>query len=289
MKFKILYLLFFISLSSFAQDMPAYKIFNNKGEEVAYNIMLKSIENAEFVFFGELHDNPIAHWLEFNLAQDLYKSKKDNLIIGMEMFESDNQIIIDEYMNNIISMKKFEAECRLWNNYKTDYKPIVEFAKNKKIPFIATNVPRRYANVVFKKDFKGLDSISKQAKKFIAPLPITFDPTVDCYKKMMHMGMPGLGQNANHKIAKAQALKDATMAFFILNNWQPGKIFYHINGDYHSKNHQGICWYLYKENKDFKIITISTVLQKDLTNLKPKYHDNADFIICVSENMTSTY
>ena len=89
------------------------------------------------------------------------------------MFESDNQLIFDEYMQQNISYDRFEAEARLWDNYRTDYYPVVFFAKEHHIPFIATNIPRRYANIVKNKGFEALDSLSEEAKRYIAPLPLS--------------------------------------------------------------------------------------------------------------------
>ncbi len=48
------------------------------------------------------------------------------------------------------------------------------FAKENKIPFIATNVPRRYANVVKDNGLPYLDSLSNEAKRYLPPLPIQF-------------------------------------------------------------------------------------------------------------------
>lgn len=78
------------------------------------------------VFFGELHDNPIAHWLELEITKDLYSEKGKNLILAAEMFETDNQIMIDEYYSGSIKESSFEGEVRLWSNYKTDYKPLLK-------------------------------------------------------------------------------------------------------------------------------------------------------------------
>ena len=53
--------------------------------------------NKSHIFFGELHNNTISHWLQFELAKRLYALRKSRFIMGGEMFESDNQYIIDEY------------------------------------------------------------------------------------------------------------------------------------------------------------------------------------------------
>ncbi|HPF52992.1 MAG TPA: ChaN family lipoprotein, partial [Draconibacterium sp.] len=125
----------FLVFSAFKADKPAYTLFNIDGKEVKYEKMLKQIEDADIVLFGELHDNPISHWLELELTKDLFASKGENLVLGAEMFERDNQLILDEYMSGEISQRNFEDEARLWPNYKTDYKPLVEFAKENKIRF----------------------------------------------------------------------------------------------------------------------------------------------------------
>lgn len=288
MKIKLLFLALLLSVSAVAQDMAAYRIFDNTGNEVTYADMVGKLSDADMVFFGELHNNPIAHWLELNVAKSLFESKKDKLVLGAEMFESDGQVIFDEYMKDIISEKSFESEMRLWPNYETDYKPIVLFAKENNLKFIATNIPRRYANLVYKKDFEGLNELSQEAKKFIAPLPIKWDAEVDCYKQMIE-GMAGMGGHGGETIAKSQAMKDATMAHFILKNWTKGQLFYHFNGSFHSDNHEGICWHIAQTNPDVKMVTISTALQSDISKLEDDYKNTADYIICIPEDMTTTY
>ncbi len=287
MKKPVLFLSLLIVFTAFKSDKPAYRLFNAKGKMVKYQKMINAAKNADVVFFGELHNNPIAHWLELEITKDLYKARNGNIIEGAEMFERDNQLIMNEYLKGEINRKNFEEEIRLWPNYKTDYKPLVEFAKKHRIPFIATNVPRRYANMVYQHGFGALDSLSPEAKSYIAPLPIPFDPKVKCYKDMLAM-MKSMGHN-NPNLPKAQALKDATMAASIAKYAGNGKLFIHYEGSYHSDHHQGIIWYLNKYKPGLKIITISTVEQKNIDTLAKKSINLADFIVVVPDDMTKTY
>ena len=133
----------------------------------------------------------------------------------------------------MIPEAKFEDEARLWQNHKTDYKPLLQFAFEQGIRFVATNVPRRYANLVYRKGFEGLDSLSDEAKKYLPPLPVAYDPELPGYKSMREMGQMGHGKVSDN-LPKAQAIKDATMAHFILKNWSAGKQLLHFNGAYHS-------------------------------------------------------
>ncbi len=276
----------FFLFSAFKSDKPSYLLFDKKGKTVKYEKMLKEIEDADIVLFGELHDNPISHWLQLELTKDLFKKEGKNLILGAEMFESDNQVIMDEYLSGKISQRNFEDEIRLWPNYKTDYKPLVEFAKDSGLYFVATNVPRRYASLVNKQGFEGLEDLSDEAKAFLPPLPPAYDPTLECYASMMKM--EGMGSHVTPNFPKAQAIKDATMAHFILKYWEPGKVLLHYHGAYHSQNFESIYWYLKHENPDLKIVTIHSVLQKDVSELKEENIGAADFTICVDEDMTRT-
>lgn len=273
---------------AFAADKPAYRIYNSKGKDIPYSKMVRQLEDADIIFFGELHDNPIAHWLQRELTGDLHASGGKELVLGAEMFESDNQLLLDEYLGGMITEAKFEDEARLWQNHKTDYKPLLQFAFQQGIPFIATNVPRRYANLVYREGFEGLDSLSREAKEYLPPLPVPYDPEQPGYKAMLEMGQMGHGK-ANENLPKAQAIKDATMGHFILKNWSSGKQFLHFNGAYHSNNAEGIVWYIREQEPGLKISTITTVLQESTDSLEQASAGKADFTIVVPKNMTRTY
>jgi len=283
MKKIIISILLFATIISAAQDKKAYQIFDKNGKKTSYEKLLKAGEKAEVVLFGEYHDNSVVHWLQLEFTKDL--AEKKPLVLGAEMLEADNQSQLDHYLKGEINQKQLDSSARLWKNYKTDYKPLVDFAKEKKFSFIATNVPRRYASLVFKKDLMALDSLSAQEKSWIAPLPIEFDINLPGYKSMMEMQ----GGHAGEKMPKAQAIKDATMAYFIHKNRKENSTFVHYNGTYHSDNYEGINWYLKKLDSEIKIITIATVEQKDITKLEAEHYNKADFILVIDEDVTKTY
>jgi uncharacterized iron-regulated protein len=267
-------------------DKPAYKLFDSTGQETGYDKLLKDALKADVVMFGENHDNPISHWLELELTKDMYADKKTNLVLGAEMFEADNQAQLNEYLNGYIKESVFKENTRLWPNYVTDYSPLVDFAKTNKIPFVATNIPRRYASMVSNKGFEFLDSIATpETRKWMAPLPIYYDSSLKCYKEMRTMMGPG---HSSPNLPKAQAIKDATMAYFITKNLAKGKTFLHYNGAYHSNNYMGIVSYLLRTNPKLKIVTISSVEQKDITILDKESINLANYIIATPEDMTKT-
>lgn len=117
-----------------AASPTAYRIFDSKGAETDFDTMVDSLSRADAVFIGENHNCPISHWMELEISRALFQRHGSDLVIGQEMMEADNQLILDEYMAGITSYDRFEAEARLWDNYSTDYYPTVYFAKDNKIP-----------------------------------------------------------------------------------------------------------------------------------------------------------
>ena len=274
-----------LGLSTQAQKKDAYVIYNSKGRKVTYRKMLKTVVKNDITLFGEYHNNPICHWLELTLAQDI-KAKGRNLILGAEMIETDNQEVLDAYLNGSIDYEGLDSLARLWSNYATDYAPIVDFAKANNLKFIGTNIPRRYASMVFKQGgFEALEGLPQEELEWIAPLPVPFDPTLSQYEAMQSMmeGHDGL------PFVQAQAIKDATMGHFILTNYSAGSHFLHYNGTYHSDYYQGILWYLHQAQPNLQYVTISTVEQDDIYTLDIEHKGKAEFIICIDADMTKTY
>ena len=267
---------------AFSQKQP-YVIYNAKGGKTSYSKMMKMLAKKDIILFGELHNNPISHWLQYEVTSDLHQSQK--LILGAEMFEADNQQVLDQYLKGKITYKELDSLARLWPNYKTDYAPLVDFAKENQLPFVATNIPRRYASLVYKKGFDALDSLSQEEKSWMAPLPMAFDSELATYKNILAM----MGEHGSPELVMSQATKDATMAYFILKNYKKDHLFIHYNGAYHSNNYEGILWYLERERNDLEYTTISTVSQDDVNKLLKENLNIADYIICVDSDMTKTY
>jgi len=236
-----------------AQDKKAYQLFDKNGKKVSYKKLLKSAEATQVVLFGEFHNNAISHWLELELTKDVAAAK--SIVQGAEMLEADNQKQLNQYLSGEIDQKKLDSTARLWKNFKTDYKPLVDFAKDNKTSFVATNIPRKYAALVSKNGFEILTTLTEEEKSWIAPLPIPYDGNLPGYVEMLKM----MGEHTSPNMPKAQAVKDATMAYFINKNLKEDAVFIHYNGSYHSDNFEGISWYLKTYHPNIQIITISTV------------------------------
>lgn len=288
---KILWIvMLMMSMTTYAQKTPEiYRIFDAQGKEVSYEKMIKTVSATDVIFFGEIHNCVISHWMELKVLEALNENNK-KLKVGMEMLEADNQLIIDEYTSSLISSDRFEEECRLWPNHSTDYEPLVYYAKCHHLPLIATNVPRRYASVVKEKGLAFLDSLSAEAKRYLPKLPIKYVENKNAQEGFALMGLLGKAKETKPQLmAQAQAIKDATMGWFIAQNLKKGEQMIHFNGTYHSDARNGIIPYLLEYRPKTTISTIRAVRQEEIDKIEKDYLGLADFYICITEDMNMSY
>jgi uncharacterized iron-regulated protein len=280
----LLIALWALSINLKAQTLRAYQLYDSAGQAVEFEQLVAKAAEVDVFLFGELHNNPICHWLQIEITKALY-AQDSSLILGAEMLERDNQEALNLYLADSIDQKGLDTLARLWPNYQTDYKMLVDFAKDSGLTFIATNIPRRYARMVYKQGMESLDSLSERELTFVAPLPMPFDGSLPGYQAMLEM----MGGHGGENLVKAQAIKDATMAYSIAQSLQPGQMLLHFNGDYHSKDFEGICWYLNQYAPNLRVLTLSTVLKSQVEKPTAEEAAKADFILVVDEDVTTSY
>ena len=289
---KVFYLFLLIFGYVNAQDLKTYQFYNQKGKEISFAKTVDILKDYDVVLFGEYHNNSTIHWLQLKLTEHLYKAKKGNIILGAEMFERDNQSGLNKYLKGELNDKNLSTEVRLWSNFTTDYKPLLDFAKNNSLPFIATNIPRKYASSVAKNGLNSLDDLSDSDKLNMVKLPFPLDFNAPGYPEMIEMMGDHAGDKAQQFVA-AQAIKDATMAESIINNYTKDILFLHFNGDYHSKQYGGIYWYLKQYNPALKVAVIQVTETND-PSLKMNLNKKQDFIfteilLVLPEDTIKTY
>ena len=281
------FLLLVVAFAASAQQKAAYAIYTSEGKEVEYGTMLKALNKADVIFIGETHNCPIAHWMEYEITSDIIRKSPKGLVLGAEMFESDNQLLVDEYTTGLISSDRFEKEAKLWDNYWTDYAQLVYLAREHGLKFVATNVPRRYASYVKDNGLAALQGLSDDAKSLMAPLPIPYQQTEQDEAMFGFMQLMGGSSEGQSHYAEAQAIKDATMAWFIAQNFD--RKFIHYNGNYHSDNKGGIIPFLEQYLPGKNIVTICSARQDSLNSLEKENRGRADFIIVAPTDFPMSY
>ncbi len=255
--------LIILILPAFCED---YKIINTKtNKEIVLKEMVDNLGDYDVIFFGEFHENRILHSLEIELLKMFHHNNK-NMIVSLEMFERDVQPVLDEYLSDGISEENFLANSRPWPNYETDYKPLVEYAKENKLTIIAANIPRRYANMISKQGLNALDSLSVEEKKFVTKKHVVFEDEYNerfintMKEEMAHSSKMPKGMKMNlDLIYAAQCIKDDTMAESILKYHRipPRKKVIHFNGDFHSRKHLGTAQKIQVLEPMLKVAVIS--------------------------------
>jgi uncharacterized iron-regulated protein len=284
-----LVLLIVISTTN-AQNKPTFQLFSNDGKTANYDAMIQDLVVSDMVFFGEYHNNAVSHWMQLEMSKSFFEIKGRSLFFGAEMFESGNQLVLNEYLKGFYSDDKMTPEItQLWSNYQTDYRPLVDFAKENNLRFIASNIPRRYASMINKMGIAALKKLSPEALALISPdLEKYFDPTAKAYAEMAaNMGEHAPSNMLN--IQTAQASKDATMAHFSLKNFNQGDFLFHFEGSYHSNYQQGIIWWINKIQPGLKIKSITTLMQSEWNEMTDDEKTTiANYIIVVPDNRIET-
>ncbi|CAN5214294.1 hypothetical protein BH10ACI1_BH10ACI1_10970 [soil metagenome] len=263
-----------------------YRIFDGKGNPATIDDITKAIEKTDVVFLGEQHDDAVAHALQFQIFKAVVEkySKERKVALSMEMFERDVQIVVDEYLKDLISETHFLSSSRPWGNYKTDYRPLVELAKADNLPVIAANAPRRYVNMVSRLGRESLDKLSADAKKWLAPLP--YGEASETYAKkfdaLMGQTSDSMTPVKHSPILNSQTLWDATMAYSIAEFLKKNKnaLVVHLNGSFHTESRLGTAEQLQKYDKKAKFLVVTMRYEDDFTKFdSAKDKDLGDFVI----------
>ena len=148
------WLLLLGTLSLAAQsDGARFRAFAADGKPATLEDIAARLTAYDALIIGEKHDDAGAHEIEAALLKLAFERANTNgarrpFALSLEMFERDVQATLDEYLAGLISERHFLLSSRPWDNYPTDYKPLIEFARAQKFPVLASNAPARYVNMV---------------------------------------------------------------------------------------------------------------------------------------------
>jgi uncharacterized iron-regulated protein len=282
-------LIFSVSFSQTAIS-DHFKIYDTRTKQIiSLDKIISDCVNVDVLFFGEEHNDSAGHYLEAEIFKALHKQFGDKLALSLEMFETDNQLPLDEYLKGQINEDRFSKDVRLWGNYK-DYRPMIEYAKQNNIPVIAADPPRRYVNMVSRRGMKSLDSLSKEAKDFLPPLP--YDTLSGRYREKFAEVMKGAPGSSSPNIYYSQSLWDAGMSYSIykwLKENKKDKVF-HCVGRFHSDEKLGTLAQLQMLKSKLKILNISCFSDSSFSNPDwEKFSNLGDYVIITNPDLKKTF
>lgn len=283
--FKTLVLILLVlAAQAFAQSPEKYSVFTGNGDPSSIADIVKALENTDALFLGEMHDDSVGHAVQFEIfkkAVEKYGPSR-RVSLSLEMFESDVQVVLNEYLKGQISENHFLLSSRPWGNYKTDYRPLVEFAKEKKLYVVAANAPRRYVNMVSRGGRETLNGLSREARTWLPPLPYAEASEAYAKKFKALMGPSPEAQMGIDKILSSQSLWDASMAYSVAQslNKNKGSLVVHLNGGFHTENRLGTVEHFLKYRPKGRALVVTIKYVNDFKTFdKSKYTDLGDYVI----------
>lgn len=256
------------------------------------------LADYDVVFIGESHRHPGNHLAEMRLFHAIH-TRAPNLSLSMEQFERDVQPQIDEYLAGKIGESTFVQKGRAWGNYSTSYRPLVEYAKEHKLPVIAANAPEKFVRCVGKEGPAFFDRLKPEQRAWAAKeLDLQEGPYRNKFLGFVgtdagHGGDGSKDQAAAAKRAPsdgalrsfaAQVTRDDTMAESIALHLaqNPGRKVVHINGSFHSESFLGTVERLQKRMPQLKIAVVNPVsVEKADETYKAEDTKTGTFILLV--------
>jgi uncharacterized iron-regulated protein len=183
--------------------------------------IIKQLQAAKIVYLGETHDSESDHQQQLAIIQALFKHKPQ-IAIGMEMFQSQMQPLLDRYLAGKITATELQKQSEFdkrWGYPWEYYLPILEFAKANRLPLIALNTPGEIARKAAR---RGLESLSRIELQSIPPIT-EIDRSNVKYQEMIlasyqqHAGIVSIASKSFDRFYTAQLLWDETMAANTVN------------------------------------------------------------------------
>ncbi len=264
-----------------------FRVYDGEGRPKLLADVVASMDGADVMLVGESHDDAVGHVVEARLlygaAQRVGATSDDPerpVILSLEMFDRDVQDVLDEYLQGLITEGDLLKSARPWDNYGTDYRPLVEFARTHHLEVLAANAPRRYVNRVLRLGPESLDALSPEAKRSLPPLP--YPGPSDAYTSQWNALMKrmaaearqaadsardpadsaaadeGMGAHEMKYALDAQALWDADMAYAITQalDARPGAFVLHVSGAFHVERGTGIPEDVQRYRPGTRVVTV---------------------------------
>ena len=275
-----------------AQTYVPERVFDTKANAwVDFEVMAADLATADAVFVGEQHNDPNTHHLERALLEALARRRAD-IAVSLEMFERDTQAALDAYLAGTLDEAAFLRDSRPWPRYQTDYKPLVELARERRWPVIAANVPRPLASGVAKTGLSSLESLAPEQKPWVsAEMQCPKDAYFDRFSATMGGHPVGDGPDAVAKQKAmveryyyAQCLKDEVMGESVARvalGPGEGPLVVHYNGAFHSDFALGAAERAGRRLPGSRIAVVSMLPVESLDGLTPADEDlkRADYLV----------
>jgi uncharacterized iron-regulated protein len=134
------------------------------------------------VLVGETHDRYDHHLVQLEIIRRLH-ALHPRLAIGMEAFQQPFQSLLDDYVAGRISEAELLRGSEYYRRWRFDfrnYKPILDFAREQRLPVVALNLPTELIARVGEVGIEGLTEVERRQ------LPSEIDRSDSAYEARLH-------------------------------------------------------------------------------------------------------
>ncbi|MDT8370330.1 MAG: ChaN family lipoprotein, partial [Longimicrobiales bacterium] len=286
-----------------------YVVYRGDGSRAALTDLVSALDEVEVLFLGEEHDDRVGHRVQLEIFRRILvdhggggpmaggaatparegsgpvRGEFREVVLSLEFFERDVQVVLDEYLAGLISEEHFLRSARPWDNYARDYRPLVELAKETRIPVVAANAPRRYVNLASREGREALSALSAEARRFLPPLP--WPEASEAYRAEWDALMGTAAQHISGDPLAGQTLWDAAMgesiARALAERADGAPLVVHLAGGFHLERGTGIPEALdvYRPGTRVRIVAIRTAAEPG--RFDPAHERAGDFVILTRE------
>jgi uncharacterized iron-regulated protein len=290
------------------EEGEEFRVYRSDGTPASLEEIVQAAGSADAVLIGEEHTDYTTHQIQAFLFQRVYMVHGSRVgqtdlpsphpamegedgpwpadrpvVLSLEMFETDVQSILDEYLADLITEDHFKRSARPWERYDRDYRPAVEFARVHGLEVVAANAPRRYVNRASRLGKASLDELSEEARSFLPPLP--YPDASEAYQAEWDALMGAAAQHMRGSPLDGQTLWDASMGHSIARalDRNDGGLVVHFAGGFHVENHTGIPETLVHYRPGTRILVVAARPTEDPGVFGEEHQGLGDFVILTRE------
>ncbi|QXE89474.1 ChaN family lipoprotein [Geomonas subterranea] len=205
------------------------------GQTVSLTQLAAAAAASQVVLVGESHDEPYHHDLQLTLLRLLDGARRP-IAIGLEMMQSDCQKTLDDWVEGTLGEPEMQqAFERNWTGWQM-YRDIFLFAREKRIPMVALNVPLAIVRTVSRDGFAAL---TPEERKGLPP-----GTSCDLTNPQIAFLRKSFGAVAHHMqngkrfdfFCEAQTVRNSGMALNIIRyrDQEPGRTVVVLTGTWHA-------------------------------------------------------
>lgn len=272
--------------------LRASRVFDGRsGREIGWSEAVRRLAQADAVFLGENHLDRLTHEAELALLHALADARGGRVALALEMFERDVQGALNGYLSGELGEAEFLGSARPWPNYRTDYRPMVEFARARGLPVIASNLPATLRRSLVRGGQEALDALPAEQRAWLPELLLENPPEYWRRVEQATLGHGALGMGgASNRMFDGQNLWDNAMSGAVADSLtrDPQRLVVHVNGGFHSAYWQGTAWQLQQRLPAARVLTVAIEPITDLAGARPQGHaPEADVLLLVESRARS--